>query len=270
MKPSASTCRDRTPPGTRVCTSRRWPAVLVTACVAFWAAAALADPAPPDAAPAVPSTGPPSGIADLKAMERQIQKVLLSVSPGVVAVSPGGSGVVVSKDGYVLTVAHLGQQAGRRVTITFPDGRRVTGKTLGNDRGVDAGMVKITDEGEWPSVEMGKSADLEVGQWCLALGYPVSFEHGKAPVLRIGRVLRANSRMIVTDCTIMGGDSGGALFDLEGKLIGVSSRCDSSVTANVHVPVDCYHESWTRLAGGEDFNSRRGTANQRITEESLE
>ena len=73
--------------------------------------------------------------------------------------------------------------------MVFADGRRARAVTLGNDHGVDAGMVKIVDKGPWPSAEMGSSGNLQAGQWCLTLGYPVSFEHGKPPAVRIGRVL---------------------------------------------------------------------------------
>jgi serine protease Do len=69
-------------------------------------------------------------------------------------------------------------------------------------------------------------------------------------------VLRVTTTAIITDCAIMGGDSGGPLFDLEGRVIAVSSRCDNSLVANLHVPVDQYRTNWERLAKGEDFNSR--------------
>jgi len=200
--------------------------------------------------------GPPTSTADLKALERKIRAAVERVAPSVVAISGGGSGVVVSEDGYVLTVAHLGVQAGRSITLTFPDGKRVKGKTLGNDHGVDAGMIKITQKGPWPHAELGKSGDLKAGQWCLTLGYAVSFEQGKPPALRIGRVLRNEEAIIVTDGTIMGGDSGGPLFDLQGKIIGIGSRCDDTITTNLYVPIDRFHDHWDRLAKGEDFNSR--------------
>lgn len=197
---------------------------------------------------------------DLKAMERRIKATLAKVTPAVVAVS-GGSGVVVSEDGYVLTVAHVGSRSGRRLWVTFPDGRRVQARTLGNDRGVDAGMIKLSGNGPYPHVDMGVSKDIEPGQWCLALGYPVSFERGKSPAVRVGRVLSNRDTSIVTDCTIMGGDSGGPLFDIDGNVIGISSRCDGRLTVNIHVPVDCYQNTWDRLAQSEDFNSlSRGIA----------
>ena len=192
---------------------------------------------------------------DLPQLEQQLKKTLEKVTPSVVAVAGGGSGVVISEDGYVLTVAHVGMQAGRRVSVTFPDGRRVWGRTLGNDRGVDAGLIKLSGDGPFPHAKMGTSKELQAGQWCFALGYPVSFDRGKPPALRFGRVLSSRDTTVVTDCTIMGGDSGGPLFDMDGNVIGVSSRCDNRLTMNIHVPVDCYHDTWDRLAQGEDFNS---------------
>ena len=201
----------------------------------------------------------PTNIAGLKSLEQRIQKAIDKVIPCVVGVS-GGTGVVVSEDGLVLTVAHVGVHAGRQVAITFPDGRRVRGKTLGNDEGVDAGMVKITEPGPWPHAELGASRDLRTGQWCLTLGYPVSFDHGKPPSVRIGRVLRVAPSLIITDCAIMGGDSGGPLIDLEGKVVAIGSRCEDRITTNVHVPIDRYRDSWERLVKGEDFNSQDGDA----------
>ena len=198
--------------------------------------------------------GPPAGIADLKALEARIQTTVSKVAPCVVGVS-GGSGVVVSEDGRVLTMAHVSERAGRSATVTSPDGRRVRAVTLGNDHGVDAGLVKIVEGGPWPHVEMGHSGDLQPGQWCLTLGYPVSFDRGKSPVLRIGRVLRSGPTIIMADSKIMGGDSGGPLFDIEGRVIGIGSRCDDRVILNVHVPIDCFRNQWERLVKGEDFNS---------------
>ena len=208
--------------------------------------------APPASKPAV----------DLKQIERKAQEVYQRVMPAVVSVS-GGSGVVVTPDGYVLTVAHVSMKSDQGVTVTFPDGLEVRGRTLGNDRsegddtGVDAGLIKLSGDGPFPFVPMGKSGTLVAGTWCLALGYPVSFERGKPPALRIGRVQRTRTTEIVTDCTIMGGDSGGPLFDLEGNLIGICSRCDDRLNVNIHVPMDCYHRSWDRLVKGEDFDSLR-------------
>jgi serine protease Do len=105
---------------------------------------------------------------------------------------------------------------------------------------------------------MGKVTDLKNGQWCVAIGHPGGFRKGRTPVVRLGRVLFHNENMLRTDCTIQGGDSGGPLFDLDGKVIGIHSRIGGPVTANIHVPVDTYRDTWDRLAASEVWGSGIG------------
>jgi serine protease Do len=199
--------------------------------------------------------GTPQSPEEIQAMERHLEELVQRLSPATVSVS-GGSGVVVSKDGYILTVGHVGQRAGRKVKVVFPDGKRVNAVTLGNNESVDAGMMKIVDEGDYPFVPLGKSEDLERGQWCLAIGFPVSFNSGEQPAVRLGRVLRNSRQAIISDCLIMGGDSGGPLFDLQGNLIGISSRVSGELNGNVHVPIDAYTQDWDRYVASEDWNDR--------------
>jgi serine protease Do len=92
---------------------------------------------------------------------------------------------------------------------------------------------------------------LKKGAWCLAIGHPNGFQTGRSPVVRLGRVLETNKSFLRSDCTLVGGDSGGPLFDMTGKVIGIHSRIGNPITANIHVPVDTYRESWDRLAKGE-------------------
>src|SRR5262249_1778852 len=110
---------------------------------------------------------------------------------------------------------------------------------------------QITDEGEWPFVDLGKSEDLKPGQWCIACGHPGGYKKDRPPVVRLGRVLETSRSVIVTDCTLGGGDSGGPLFDLDGKVIGIHSRIGGPITANAHVPVDTYRSTWDRLVKSE-------------------
>ena len=105
------------------------------------------------------------------------------VRPAMVQV---GTGVVVSADGLVMCVAHLGVRAGQAVTFVFPDGRRARGVTLGNDKVGDAGMMRITDRGTWPHVDVAKPEDIKLGEWCVALGYPTSFDQQRHPSVRWG------------------------------------------------------------------------------------
>jgi serine protease Do len=204
--------------------------------------------------PAVLDKPAPENVADLKAIQKQVKEVLEKVVPATVGVrigSSSGSGVIISKDGYVLTAGHVSGNPNRDVTVIFADGKTVKGKTLGGNHGVDSGLIKITEEGEWPSVEMGKSADVKKGEWCLAVGHPGGFVKGRTPPVRLGRILAVTDRLIRTDCTLVGGDSGGPLFDLDGKVIGIHSRIGNSITDNVHVPVDAYRDGWDRMVKAE-------------------
>jgi len=99
----------------------------------------------------------PKSLSELRALEAKIQKTLDKILPATVGVGSGGSGVVVSKDGLIVSVAHVTQKAGREVQITFPDGKRAKAKTLGNYKSADASLLKLVDEGPWPYVDMGKS-----------------------------------------------------------------------------------------------------------------
>jgi serine protease Do len=206
----------------------------------------------------------PSGVAQIKAMQDHIQAVSSYVTRATVGVRvgrAGGSGVVVTPDGYVLTCAHVTRRAGVPVTIMFSDGTRARGKTLGANSGVDAGLIKITDKPKsdagWPHCRMGKSADLKRGQWCIAAGHSGGFRANRTPPVRLGRVLRNTSTVIVTDCTIVSGDSGGPLFDASGKVIGISSRIAGPLDANLHVPVDAYTKDWARLVKSETWDPRK-------------
>src|SRR4030095_1140333 len=99
--------------------------------------------------------------------------------------------------------------------------------------------------------EMGASDAVKYRQWCLATGHPGGYQEDRQAVLRLGRVSDNESGAIVTDCTLVGGDSGGPLFDLDGRVIGINSRIGQNLAANMHVPVNTYRSSWERMAKGE-------------------
>ncbi|HTU23084.1 MAG TPA: S1C family serine protease [Gemmataceae bacterium] len=202
----------------------------------------------------------PETVQDLRDIQQRVKKVVAKVMPATVGIVIGhsaGSGVIVSKDGYVLTAGHVSGKPDRNVTVILADGRRVKGKTLGSNKSIDSGMIKITDEGEWPFVEMGDASKLRTSTWCLALGHPEGWRRGRPPVLRLGRVLDRKAKVLRTDCALVGGDSGGPLFDLDGKIIGIHSRISEHLTENYHVPVDTYRLTWDRLVKGEVWGDRK-------------
>lgn len=205
--------------------------------------------------------GNPTGVADLRAMQDHIRKLtdkLMEVTVGVQVGAAQGSGVIISKDGYVLTAAHVSAVPNKECVFILQDGRMLRGKTLGLDRGMDAGLMKITEGDDFPFAEMGLSDKLKEGQWCLAMGHPGGYQPDRKPVLRIGRILLTDRSAITTDCTLVGGDSGGPLFDMSGKVIGINSRIAGPITANMHVPVNTYKDTWDRMVQGDAWGHLPG------------
>ncbi|HEY2827439.1 MAG TPA: S1C family serine protease [Pirellulales bacterium] len=198
----------------------------------------------------------PTTAGDLATLQAGIQQAVEKARPATVGISirgSFGSGVIVTEDGYVLTAGHVVAAPGREATVIFPDGKRVKAKTLGVNREMDSGMLKIIDEGKYPHVEMGRSGDLKLGQWCITLGHPGGFIKDRPPVVRVGRILNLYNDAIWTDCTIVGGDSGGPLVDMAGRVIGIHSRISDDVTDNYHVPIDTFRDTWARLVKGDTW-----------------
>lgn len=226
------------------------------------------------------------GLADIPDVLQQRQTQLSAsyekVRPSLVGVSDGlgvGSGVVVSGDGIVLTASHVVSserrnriRADRPITITFPDGSEYSARILGRNANVDAAVLKIdarpANGAEFPHAEMGRSGDLQPGDWCFALGNPGGMQSGRPAPLRIGRILSRGDRTLVSDCSIVLGDSGGALFDMQGRVIGIHSMITMLIIENRHVAIDCFHRDWDRLLAGERWGRLRAFDN-RLAESSF-
>ena len=87
---------------------------------------------------------------------------------------------------------------------------------------------------------MGRSKDLGRGQWCICIGHPGGYQPGRSAPVRVGRILDNRPSGIRTDCVLVGGDSGGPLFDTKGMIIGINSRIGSTIRANLHAPIDAF------------------------------
>ena len=207
----------------------------------------------------------PESVDDLRAMQRHVQSLsekVLRATVGVQVGSAQGSGVIISADGYVLTAAHVIGKSGRTAQVFLQDGRQgrqVRALTLGTFRTMDAGLLKIqvlpgNGASEWPHAAIGDSAKVALGQWCLATGHPGGIQNGRQPAVRLGRILSINpNTALSSDCTLIGGDSGGPLFDMQGNVIGVHSRIGGPLTANLHIPVNSFQQEWERLIRGDNW-----------------
>ncbi|MEI7911074.1 MAG: trypsin-like peptidase domain-containing protein [Verrucomicrobiota bacterium] len=201
---------------------------------------------------------PAHSLQDLTKLEAKVEAVAAKVTPATVALlaektGASGSGVVTTADGLVLTAAHV-VQGSAEVLVVFPDGKQVPGKVLGANYSKDIAMVQITAKGPWPWVARGTSKPLEAGDWVIALGHSAGFDPGRTPPVRFGRVIsKGPGNFLTTDCTLIGGDSGGPLFDLDGKIVGIHSNIGVALTNNNHAGIDGYREDWDRLLAGEGW-----------------
>lgn len=211
------------------------------------------EPPPP---PAITFKSVPESAADLKSLQMRVRHVLKTAKPATVGLFIGasaGSGVIVSEDGYVLTAGHVSGDPDQEALIILADGRKLKGKTLGKNDNIDSGMIKIKTKEKLPFVKMGKSDKLKLGDWVVAVGHPGGQRDGRPPVVRVGRIVDKTKTWLQTDCALVGGDSGGPLYNLDGEVIGIHSRINRPITVNIHVPINTYHDTWDRLAAGESW-----------------
>lgn len=204
------------------------------------------------AAPKVESLG------DLKKLEGQVKKVVRENTGATVSlVSPNigasGSGVIVSSDGLILTAAHV-VEGSQVMTVIFPDGRQEKALVLGANYTRDAAMAKLVGDGPWPFAEVGESKSLEVGDFVVAMGHPKGYDPTRRPPVRFGRIMTKRPLdFIMTDCTVVGGDSGGPLFDLKGRVVGIHSNIGSDRQVNNHAGLSGYKASWENMLAGKSW-----------------
>lgn len=234
-------------------------------------------------------TTSPESVEDLRALQESVKSVVEKVTPATVAIlqPPGaGSGVIVSPDGLILTAAHViepprsggfrgmrfnnpvdSTDDGKIIRVILSDGNTmVKAKLLGRNPKVDSGMAKIIDpipknaswpgakDGKWPFAPVGDSVGVQKRQWVVSLGHPGGPKPDRRPPVRLGQVVYAakeKEKAIVSDCTLVGGDSGGPLFDLKGNVIGIHSRIGLTLDDNIHVPTKAFQDDWKRLYRGD-------------------
>ncbi len=201
---------------------------------------------------------PVQNLQDLAKLEAKVQAVAKKTMPATVAllsqeIEGSGSGVITTADGLILTAAHV-IDGSEKVLVVFPNGKQVQGKVLGANYSKDIAMVQIEEKGPWPFVEMGESEPLAAGDWVIAMGHSAGFDAARTPPVRFGHVVSEGpGNFLTTDCTLIGGDSGGPLFDLDGKIVGINSSIGVSLSNNNHAGIDGFKEDWKNLLAGKTW-----------------
>jgi serine protease Do len=157
----------------------------------------------------------------------------------------GGSGFVISEDGYIVTNNHVIQDADE-ITVYFKDGHEYKAKVVGRDPQVDVGLIKIEAKG-LPVTTLGDSDKQEPGDWVLAMGNPLGLEYSASVgiVSGLGRRIGIGryDALLQTDAAINPGNSGGPLFNLKGEVIGINTAIIGGANAiGFAVPINMAKE----------------------------
>ncbi|MCM8533571.1 MAG: trypsin-like peptidase domain-containing protein [Lentisphaeraceae bacterium] len=209
-----------------------------------------------------------SNTLDLKELQKVQEKIkslqakARSVTVGLSARGASGSGVIVSEDGIIATAAHISTEPNTPVKVYLENGTTYNAIALGLHPKADVALIKITDKGipKLPYSKLVKSSTVSKGDWCFVLGHPNGFDQERGSVLRIGRVIDLRTYLIWTDCTLLGGDSGGPLFDLDGNIIGINSRIFESNEDNIHGPADILLTYWDELLKSKKISDSKKKA----------
>jgi len=177
----------------------------------------------------------------------------------------GGSGVIVSAEGLVLTAAHVIEGCGDEVLVLLPDKRQIKARVCGYLGRGDLAVLQLTDKGPWPFLPMAEIEKISPGTICLGSGHTGRIDPQRPPPLRLGRVLGERhgesfvdengdaadlDRVLVSDAPFLPGDSGGPLVNLAGEVIGVHTSIGPDHRENLHVPVWQFRKHWGKLTGG--------------------
>jgi len=188
---------------------------------------------------AVSSVDAPSAAADgtIAGVAAAVQPAVVQLNVTASAGDGTGSGFIISEDGYIITNHHVAGPAADdgRIEVVFADGKSATGKLVGSNPGYDLAVVKV-DRDSLPTLTLGKSAELNVGDTVIALGSPLGLQGTvttgivsalNRPVTAGGEGETSFINAIQTDAAINPGNSGGPLVDGNGAVIGVNSAIAS-------------------------------------------
>jgi serine protease Do len=215
----------------------------------------------------------------LDAYSRVVTFVAESVSPSVAnlrirrrGAAGGGSGVVITPDGFLLTSAHVVGRGGGRIRGSFTDGRELALRLVGADPLSDLAVLRADEPAPDPA-PLGDAAELRVGQLVVAIGNPHGFESsvtagvvsalGRSLPTRAGGAMRVVDDVIQTDAALNPGSSGGALLDGRGRVVGINTAV-AGIGLGLAVPINAttsqivaalmrdgrVRRAWIGIAGG--------------------
>lgn len=194
-------------------------------------------------------------IVGLTEKARQATVSITHPTAGSSGKASSGSGTIISPIGLILTAAHVVRDADQ-VDIRLADGKQYKARVLGCDNEQDVALALLSEPGPYPYLTLEDKNDPAVGDTVVSLGYPGGFDPSRPAPVRMGHVLDFDkARGIRTDCVVSGGDSGGPLLNLDGRVIGAHSVISNSTDLNIAASVHALDGDWEKLARGERFGT---------------
>lgn len=201
---------------------------------------------------------PPPELANQMARRNLAKPILDQGTPAVVAIETAdgrfGGGVVIQKDGEVLTAGHIIANANQECKVHLPDGRMVKGQTRGICRELDVGLVKITEPGEYRYVDRNNPKLVPEQQLYVGFANKKVFVKGETPAAHIVGIRRVFRGMIWTDFDIADYSAGGPLLDREAKLIGILTK-RSEFGGFLFARLEDFDAHLARLRNGEVYGA---------------
>ncbi|HXF75683.1 MAG TPA: trypsin-like peptidase domain-containing protein [Methylomirabilota bacterium] len=238
-----------------------------------------------------------NGAPDFVSLAKQLQPAVVNVSATVPAAAPNaetdlmerffgvppppgpayqrsqGSGFIIGRDGIILTNAHVVQGA-KKIVVKLFDKREFEARVIGRDLRTDVALIKIATNSHLPTIKLGDSEKLQVGEWVMAIGNPFGLDSSVSSGIISGkeRLLgEPYDRLIQTDASVNPGSSGGPLVNLRGEVVGINKAILSqlgggSVGIGFATPINLIKEILPQLeTTGKVSRGWAGMAVQEIT-----
>lgn len=174
----------------------------------------------------------------VSARSRDLQNSTVRIRSG----SDVSSGVLISKSGLILSVAHGLKSASKNVLVILPSGQTCEASPVFVDERVDvalltADMQSLKDV-QWQPLSLSATGQADVGDVVIASGFPARERDGLNPVVRLGQIHAADKSLVLSSCKLTSGDSGGPLVNSRGELVGLHQQIGKQPQSNGHVSLD--------------------------------
>lgn len=193
-------------------------------------------------------TQTPYDIEGFLKIEEMLKKVVPSVDRHIVFLksdSACGTGILVSGSGDVFTAHHVVCDDNDQLVpmkAVLCDGSEREIELVAADSKNDAAIVRLKDKKNIEAwCELARREPTQ-GEWVFSMGHGNGYNESRGAPVRLGRVITAGDGIYKTDCKLIGGDSGGPLFNLRGELLGIHSRVGMDLEINIHIPVSVFRK----------------------------